>query len=183
MNLDDLEWLDRIKKPLDLGGLKDVARDLIAFAVDHGWGNILLECLPADENFGDAPNARLAVLINGERASFNNNQLSFETGMALAEALHAVVGEDGARGAPAFDKDVRSSDNVGEFLSLPSGRAARLRFRQSVSDGGLFISVRPSKMALDGNARLTAMWESFVIAGVAAEPTSAICAAPSVRRL
>lgn len=170
MDLNDMEWLQRLSAPLGDAELREVARDLISFAVDNGLGNILLECLVADETQGNAPNARLALLIGGERVSYNDNVLSFDTGLRLGEALHAVANEGLAREVLSFDKDLRSAEILGEFLSLPSGRAARLRFRQSSSNSGVFITMRPSKIMLDGNARLTAMWEAFVIAGVSDEP-------------
>lgn len=170
MNLNDMEWLQRLRAPLGDAELREVARDLVSFAVDNGLGNILLECLVADEAQGNSPNARLALLIGGERMSYNDNVLSYDTGLRLGEALYAVVSEGVAGEAPGFDKDLRAAEMLGEFLSLPSGRAARLRFRQSSSNNGTFMTMRPSKIMLDGNARLTAMWEAFVIAGVSDDP-------------
>lgn len=181
MNLNDMEWLQRLGAPLGDAELREVARDLISFAIDNGFGNILLECLVADELHGNAPNARFALLIGGERVSYNDNVLCFDTGLRLGEALHAVVNEGVLGEAHGFDKDLRAADTLGEFLSLPSGRAARLRFRQSSANNGIFMSLRPSKIILDGNARLTAMWEAFVIAGVSEEPLSERLAGPRFR--
>lgn len=171
MSVEDQEWMRRLLgERLEGEEMLDYAKELVAFAIDSEWASVQLECLPIDPE-AKGPNARLSFLIDGEREAFNGGRMDYATGMRLAAALFDLGSDAGEESRDPFEPEL-FCEGVGEFVCLPSGRAARLKVSstplvcQGSHEAAALLALRASSMSLEGNLRLTAMWESHVLSTI-----------------